>query len=265
MSEFKSLRQAFDQRKIVELAKAKDVDLDNLPSKEELDIRAHEWGKQKMREYKSKFYYDNSVWPADEELHFTFEQWDPSKQDNSSLAREIGKQAFVYADELKNKQFNVILLGDPGVGKTSLAMAMLDTLQKAGKSIMFVSTAELAGLIGDQYDFPDIKIRLKKIEKSMKKVDVLLLDDFGTEGGQVEGKARVVRKDMQDLIYRIANARCKFNSNTAGHITIITTNNNQQEINQMYDGKIVSRLFPKPGKTSHRITFNKMGDVRNVD
>lgn len=264
MSEFRSLKQAFDQRKIVELAKAKNVDLDNLPSKTDLEHKTIDYAQQKLREERAKFYYNNSVWAGDE-LHFTFEQWNPNKQKDSQLAREIGKQAFVYAEQLKTKQFNVILLGDPGVGKTSLAMAMLDTLQKAGKSIMFVSTAELAGLISDQYDFPDVKVKLQKIERSMKKVDVLLLDDFGTEGGQVEGKARVVRKDMQDFIYRIANARCKFNSNTAGHITIITTNNNQQEINTMYDGKIVSRLFPKAGKTSHRITFNKMGDVRNVD
>ncbi|GBG95211.1 DNA replication protein [Ligilactobacillus salitolerans] len=264
MSEFKSLKQAFDQRKIVELAKAKNVDLNSLPSKADLERRTIDYAHQKLREEQATFYYNNSVWAGDE-LHFTFEQWNPSKQKDSQLAREIGKQAFIYAEQLKIKQFNVILLGDPRVGKTSLAMAMLDKLQKADKSIMFVSTAELAGLISNQYDFPDVKAKLQRIEKSMKKVDVLLLDDFGTEGGQVEGKARVVRKDMQDFMYRIANARCKFNSNTAGHITIITTNNNQQEINTMYDGKIVSRLFPKPGKTSHRITFNKMGDVRNVD
>lgn len=264
MSEFRSLKQAFSQHKIAELAEAKGIDLNNLPSKTELEHRTIDYAQRRLREEKAQFYYANSVWPGDK-LHFAFKQWDPSKQPDSQLAREIGKQAFVYAEQLKTNQFNVILLGDPGVGKTSLAMAMLDTLQQSGKSIMFVSTAELSGMISDQYDYQDIKFKLHKIEKSMKKVDVLLLDDFGTEGGQVEGKARVVRKDMQDFIYRVANARCKFDSNTAGHITIITTNNNQQEINTMYDGKIVSRLFPKPGKRSHRITFNKMGDVRNVD
>jgi DNA replication protein DnaC len=98
----------------------------------------------------------------------------------------------------------------------------------------------------------------------MREVDVLLLDDFGTEGGmKVDNVVRPVRKDMQDFMYRVANVRIDFDKNKVEKPTIITTNNLQEDIDRMYNQKAVSRLYPK--SKEHRIAFNKMGDVRNVD
>lgn len=96
----------------------------------------------------------------------------------------------------------------------------------------------------------------------MKEVDVLLLDDFGTEGGMKGDKFSPVRKDMQELMYRVANSRFDLNTNSIVRTTIITTNNLQSELEQMYNEKLISRLIPK--NKEQRLAFNKMKDVRGV-
>ena len=263
MSEFKDLSSALRPGMIKRMAKDKGVDIDHLPTKEELEKQTIEKARQSIKATHNKFYFNQSVWGG-RPLHFTFEQWKPALQKDEKTAREIGKQAFVLAKKLQTDVFNVLLIGSKGTGKTSLGLAILDELSKAGKSIMFVSTAELSDLISKQYDYSDVKPQLEKIERAKREVDVLLLDDFGTEGGmKVDNVVRPVRKDMQDLMYRVANVRIDFDKNKVEKPTIITTNNLQEDIDRMYNQKAVSRLYPK--SKEHRITFNKMGDVRNVD
>ena len=87
----------------------------------------------------------------------------------------------------------------------------------------------------------------------MKEADVLILDDFGTEGDMsAQGKVRV-RSDMRDDMYRVSNARLE-------KITIITTNNTLKELNTMYDPKTIDRLIPK--SEGYRIVFRDMNSVR---
>ena len=121
---------------------------------------------------------------------------------------------------------------------------------------MVVSTAELASLLDNKYTQDDTRERLINIERALKEVDVLLLDDFGTEGGSLRS-IKVVRKDMQDYLYRVANSRVGGNKTT-----IITTNNNDEDFELMYNTKILSRLLTK--NKDHMIFFKDMKDVREV-
>ncbi|QLL77619.1 ATP-binding protein [Ligilactobacillus saerimneri] len=187
------------------------------------------------------------------EKEFTFHSWVPGKQQNVPAAQRVARKALDLTKRLKNETFNVSLGGFPGVGKTALALAMSDRLRKAGKSVMFVSTAELKRLYSAGYDDGEQKQRLKFTLEKMKEVDVLILDDFGTEGDMTaQGKVRV-RSDMRDDMYRISNARVE-------KTTIITTNNMIDELKTMYDPKTVDRLIPK--NEEQRIVFRGMGSVR---
>lgn len=252
----------FDPNYIKAIAKQHSVDLDNLPDKDELDKRTSEMATQQAEAAKRNFYFKQSLWSGNQPLEFTFKNWNIELQDNQEQARNLGRRAFKLTKQLQNENFNVAFLGDRGVGKTSLALAMLSSLKAAGKSAVFVSTAELLGLITRRYDDPSLNAKINRIKRSMVEADVLLLDDFGTEGSMTASGIKPVHKDMQDLMYQVANARVDFNNNTVKGITIITTNNTESELEQMYDHKLINRLFPN--KADHQLIFEDMKGVRNV-
>ncbi|MBS6380684.1 MAG: hypothetical protein KH407_04990 [Streptococcus sp.] len=97
----------------------------------------------------------------------------------------------------------------------------------------------------------------------MTEANILILDDFGTEGGLVsrimEPGYKGAHANLQQLMYEVANARF----GKSDKMTIITTNNTNQELERIYDPKIVSRLVTK--KKEHRIAFNGMEDVRAME
>lgn len=250
-----------EKKKIQEIIKDKHIDVDHLPTKEQRDQWFINMALHKLAYQKVHRFYRASVWSGNKPLHFTFKDWDVSKQPNTAQAKALGNQAYGLAKQLKDHDFNVVLAGDRGVGKTSLALAMMAYLMDAGRNAMFVSTAELLRLVNDKYNDDGIKSRLGDITSAMKRVEILVLDDFGTEGGMT-GNVKPVHKDLQDLMYQVSNARVNFEKNEACGATIITTNNNKQQLKQMYESKFIDRVYPKD--PDHQLLFDKMEGVRNV-
>lgn len=202
---------------------------------------------------KKKFWEEFSVWPDGKPEEFTFRDWRPNIQENVEATKYVARQTLNITKELveQGKSYNVVFLGTPGVGKTSLALAMANEFRKVGKFVMFVSTTELKRMYDNMYDKKDLIPKVDNIVNWMKKTEVLILDDFGTEG---IGRERV-RVDMQNSMYEVVNAR-------KGKTTLITTNNRIEELQAMYDPKIISRLIPK--NKDHQVVFKGMEDVREV-
>ncbi len=227
-------------------------------------------------ENRIRLYQDKSLWEG-APLKFGVDDWQPNRRKNVKQARELGNKAYKLAHQMVNKSFNVVMSGLAGVGKTSLALMMAEILQQHDKTVMFVSADELFRLCNDQYDFPELKAKLRDRMHFMNYADVLILDDLGAEAGsvkQVNSKDfNGVRRDMQRLIYDIASHRFegtkedKIKANKKGielthpvRSTIITTNNVQEELERIYNSRTISRLITM--KPEHRLAFNDMEDMR---
>lgn len=206
-----------------------------------------------IRDRQAKAMWRMSVWSGKQALEFKFSDWRIDLQENIQAAKSVAIKASNLADELKKDNFNVTFYGGSGTGKTSLALAMISRLRSVGKTAMVVSTAELATMLAESFNEQDAKKKLSSLEKALKEVDVLLLDDFGTEGGL---DCRPVRKDLQDYLYKVANARAGVKT------TLITTNNSKSELESMYHPKILSRFLTR--NTEHQILMKGLEDIRSV-
>lgn len=256
--------------RVKQAARREGVDVDHLPNTPEgiaehlakRDEVTRIEGLKSLAEQKADYYFGNSLWSGDVKLEFTFKDWKTDVQPNSNEAARIGNKAFKLVKQLTREDFNIALLGKKGVGKTSLALAMMYALKEQGKSVMFVSTMELLKLLQNKYDFPELARKIENVKRSMVNVDVVVLDDLGTEAGKKDGNVRSVHKDLQDFLYQIANARVDFANNKSRGSMIITSNNKGIELVRMYDPKLIDRIFTK--NSEHQISFENMEGVRNV-
>lgn len=256
------------------------VDLDNKDEvkaymKANNDKHVGEWN-QRLKRQKFDHIYKQSLWSGRTPIAFNFSSWDSSKQISKQNAEQLKQKAQQLAQQMltpDDKPFNVMLEGSPGTGKTSLAIAMIDYIRHHGYrwgyikhpdgaekykryvDVLFLATDEMLELVYHSMDGDgQARNQLQQVVKFAKAADVLILDDFGTEGG-MKGTIRPVHKTMQELMYDINNARF------GKKYTIITTNNTVEELRAMYNVKLISRLIPT--NADHTLNFNGLTDVRS--
>ena len=250
-----------NMKQVRELAKRNGANVDD-PNLEEYveDYKKSVYQKwvKSAKQNKNDYYNSLSLYDGGQKVSFEFSRWKPELQADVQKAKDVGNQAFMLAKQILSKPTKVVMVGGPGVGKTSLALAMLSTLKEHGKSTLFVSSAEFTSMYGERYDYSDIKKRLESVSKAMKKVDVLVIDDLGTEGGVRADRA--IRRDVMSELEHVANARFDIQNNRTLKSTITTTNNNIQELQNIYSPKMISRLLPH--KAANQIIFDGLDDMR---
>ncbi|WP_223804768.1 ATP-binding protein [Lactococcus protaetiae] len=149
--------------------------------------------------------------------------------------------------------FNTVFVGGAGRGKSHLAMAILQEVNEAMKdkkfSCLFVNISELVREIKNSWNYSDKKTEEERLSTLMRNVDLLVIDDLGTESTFSKDNSWV-----QGIIYNIYNAR-------EGN-TIITSNFTGQEMKNKYDDKIVSRIME--GSKNSVIKFEAISDKRKA-
>lgn len=256
---------SFDISKLAPLFKEKGVDIDDPNLQAEVEAHRNSqhqgWVKEVNSREKDR-YWRFSLFSGGHESLFSFPQWNPALQPNEQQARHLGEQAWRLAKKMVNQPLNVAMFGNPGVGKTALSLAIADYLEDHGQRAMFVSSSEMTTLYDDRFENYQHQQKIFDTLNFMEKADVLILDDFGTEGGQRDqfGKLKPIRRDFQKDLLEVCDARYDGNNNQVLKSTIVTTNNNTKDLNQLYMPKIISRLIP--GIPEQMLMFTDMQDVR---
>lgn len=168
------------------------------------------------------------------------------------LKTEARKIAGIYF-KYPTKNFNTIFFGTSGAGKTHLASAIVNVVNEyadpAFKCLM-LNTNTMYNQIKASYSNQRHSITKDQVLDLVGQSNLVLLDDLGTESTMRKAK-REANEDFQNLLYDILG-KCKR--------LIITTNLSLEELGQVYDIKLISRL--RENSTKSILDFSNIEDKR---
>ena len=136
-----------------------------------------------------------------------------------------------YISKLNGTEKKLILLsGEVGVGKTHILKATTHEAIKNGYYSLYTTAFDLNKAFLN-YHCASLDKKEEIISKYLQ-CDLLLIDDLGTEN--------ILKNVTIEYLYLVINQRLESNKNT-----IITTNLNLEELKNIYDERIMSRLANK--------------------
>ena len=141
------------------------------------------------------------------------------------LIKNICESFINNFDNINTK--NLLFTGNTGLGKTFLSSCIANELLKKEKTVLYqTSSVMLDTIISYRFGKPNVS---KDVYDYLQNVDLLIIDDLGTEG--------INNMKLVEL-FNILNSRL-LNPNKK---TIISTNLSLQNLFSTYDERIVSRL-----------------------
>ncbi|CAI3349436.1 ATP-binding protein [Enterococcus cecorum] len=193
----------------------------------------------------------SSIVGNDKMFSKTFDNFDVTCNETQKVKMQAMRIAESY---LAREEFNCILTGQPGTGKSHLAMAILQEVNEHAEpymSCLFVSLIDLLAEIRDSFNSSTEGITEAQAKRLLKSADLLVIDDLGSESsfGSENNQASDF---VQRVLFQILNARSR---------TIITTNLSGQELKQVYNPKIISRLLEN-SESEHFINMTGIKDNR---
>ena len=132
----------------------------------------------------------------------TMEEFDCSQLNDA--VSPLFLQELASCQFIKNKQ-NVIMIGNPGRGKTHLAIALGLKACADGYNVLFKNAATLSTELCEAKD----NYRLGKLERSLAKADLLILDELSYLS---------FNRHQSELLFKVISDRSEKSS------TIVTTN-----------------------------------------
>ena len=141
------------------------------------------------------------------------------------VMKKILEHSKQFAENFGKSSENILMIGNTGLGKTHLSLAIANEVIKKGYSVIYDSVVNI---------FHKIEIeqfgRDKTVDtlSSVNDVDLLILDDLGAE---------FETPFYNSIIYNIINTRLNMSKST-----IISTNLEMKPIEIRYSGRVSSRL-----------------------
>ena len=148
-----------------------------------------------------------------------------SPRENMEYNRDV---CVDYAYDFNPRSGNLLLTGQPGLGKTFLSACIARVVSEKGYSVVY----DTAGHVFERFEAR--KFSREEDDRAAEDVerilqcDLLILDDLGTE---------MTTAFVQSALYEIVNTRL-----LGGKSTIINTNLGVTELNQRYLQQVSSRI-----------------------
>lgn len=152
------------------------------------------------------------------------EELSPRENINSVL-----KTCHEFINNFDREFSNIIFYGKAGRGKTFLCHCIAKEILDKGKVVLYTTAFELFKMIEEEKFNNNDNYEVKEYLKFVFDVDLLIIDDLGTESGTVVTSSG---------FYNIINSRL-INKKS----TIISTNLSPSEWVNMYSDRIVSRIY----------------------
>lgn len=129
-----------------------------------------------------------------------------------------------FANQFARRGGNLLLTGDPGLGKTFLSACIARVVSEGGRSVVYDTALSVFN------NMDDVKFGRQEEDEARRydRCDLLILDDLGTEMNTAF---------VQSALYQLVNGRLM-----AGKSTVISTNLTLDELGRRYGRQIQSRL-----------------------
>ncbi|MBM7615153.1 IS21-like element helper ATPase IstB [Alkaliphilus hydrothermalis] len=144
-----------------------------------------------------------------------------------------------------DKHQNIVMIGNPGTGKTHLSIGLGLKACTNGYSVRFYTAASLATELVEAKEYK----RLMKLEKQLSKVDLLIIDELSYLS---------FNRHQSDLLFKVISDRSEKGS------IIISTNLEFSKWTELFDNPtMVSALVDRITFRSHVLNMN--GDSYRKD
>lgn len=193
-----------------------------------------------------------SIFDDDEIKDANFDNFETKKgteaYNNWLKARHV---AASYLDDDFNP--NTILLGPPGTGKTHLAMAMVNAVNKTADpeiKCVFASVNEVVRRVKNSFSDKSNPFTEEYATQLLASANLLVLDDLGSEAVfRSDNRASQASDWVQQFLFGVLNKH-------RGRV-IVTTNLTSEQLTYTYNSKLLSRLYRGTVKNQTLIKFTK--------
>ncbi|MDO4199693.1 MAG: ATP-binding protein [Clostridia bacterium] len=176
----------------------------------------------------------NSMSPLELSSFETFSLDYYPENDESSGQSPRGRMELIlnfckkYSENFSKKSPNLIMVGNPGLGKTHLSLAIASEAIDKGYGVIYVSAPNMVTKL-EKEKFQNYGRDGEESEKHFIDCDLLIIDDLGTEYSNAFSNSAV---------YNIVNSRIMMSKPT-----IINTNLTMKELEKNYSPRMVSRII----------------------
>lgn len=152
-------------------------------------------------------------------------------------------QELASCDFIKNRQ-NIVMIGNSGSGKTHLLTGLGMKACYAGFNVKFFTAVHLANELAEAVQFN----RLSKLEKSLSKVDLLLIDELSY---------LTFNRHQSEMLFQVISERSERAS------IIITTNLEFSSWTDLFENEMmVAALIDRITFRSHILNMNTVDSYR---
>ena len=133
-----------------------------------------------------------------------------------------------YARQFSLRSDNLLLMGQPGLGKTFLSACIARVVNERGFSVVYDTAEHIFSQMEEEKFRPDDSPAAREDVLRYQQCDLLIMDDLGAE---------MVTSFVQSALYQLVNGRL-----ISGGRTVINTSLTPRQLGERYSPQVQSRL-----------------------